>query len=115
MLKQAFRLPLLLFFGVQLLAICVGVFTEVKYFNWVPYDEISHYTITVNLPDRELSPAEIFTRYRKPAVGRENRDIDNLLSIIRQYECTYGADAGARVHVHYRTNNHVNHAWTWPH
>lgn len=67
--KQAYRLFLLFFFGVQLIGILLGLFTEIKYFNWVPYDEISHYTITVSLPGGEqLNEVAIFQRYTKVAI-----------------------------------------------
>ena len=114
MTVQARSLFLLFFFGAQVLGICWGIGSRAKYFNWVPYDEIAHYHIRVQLRGDTLSEAAIEQRYRKSARGRENRDIDNLLSLIRQYETSYGATDQARVQVTYRINGREEYIWRWP-
>ena len=104
----------MLLFGVQVVAIAAGLFRADKHFNWVPYDQISHYRIVVTIAGRRLGAAEIADRYRRPAMGRENRNLHNLLAIIRYYETTYGRGQGARVQLTAIQNGHRTLTWSWP-
>ncbi|TVP97499.1 MAG: hypothetical protein EA359_19535 [Balneolaceae bacterium] len=105
---------LVLFFSFQVIGILAGKFTESKYFCWAPYDEISLYEIRVVIMDNDLNSDEIRRRYRKNQKGRENRSIHNLISIVRQYETTYGAQDEANVEISYITNGHRKETWIWP-
>lgn len=111
---QVRLLFLVLFFGFQVGAIFFGFFHEEDYFNWVPYDEISHYQITATVRGLQLSDDEVKLRYRKPAQGRENRKIENLISVLRQYESTYGKNDSAYIHLTAVINGHKTIHWSWP-
>lgn len=102
------------FLGAQLASILVAPFLPVRFFCWAPFDEHTRYSIEVAVDGRALGREEIARRYRYPQAAWEVRDIDNVISIVRQYERTYGAGDGARVTVTYRTNGHQERRWTWP-
>lgn len=112
-----FRFPkvifIIAFIAVQIGSIIISRFSESKYFCWVPYDEISHYSISVTVNGKLLSADEIENRYRRKPNDRENRDIHNLISILSQYESTYGKEDKARVVLTYSTNGHEAKAWIW--
>ncbi|WP_421894468.1 hypothetical protein [Marinoscillum sp.] len=105
------KIGLVVFFGTQMILIILGYFSDTKYFCWVPYDQISLYSIEVKVDNRFLSREEIQARYRQPSTGRENRNIENLISIIQQYESTYGADQSANVKLTYQTNGKELKTW----
>ena len=105
---------MVLFFSLQVMGILAGRFTESKYFCWAPYDEISIYEIRVVILENDLDSDEIRRRYRKIQKGRENRSIHNLISIVRQYETTYGIQDRATVEISYVTNGHREETWFWP-
>jgi len=107
-LKKA---ALILLFGSQIILIILGYFSSTKYFCWVPYDQISLYSIEVSVDNHLLSEEEISARYRRPATGRENRNIENLIAIIQQYESTYGKNQSARVRLTYQTNGKDLRTW----
>ncbi|MDX1640191.1 MAG: hypothetical protein R3220_00745 [Balneolaceae bacterium] len=113
-LISARNIFLIIFFALQVLGIVMGRFTSVKYFCWAPYDEISQYEITATVNGRELNEDQILHRYRKFKKGRENRSIHNLISIIRQYETTYGNNEDANVELSFVTNGHRKTIWKWP-
>lgn len=108
------KIFIILFFSAQIGVVIASRFMPMKYFCWVPYDEISLYAIEVSIGERSLSDTEIKKRYRRETPGRENRDIDNLISIIEQYESTYGRSDGAEVLLTYRSNGHEAQVWVWP-
>jgi predicted ATP-grasp superfamily ATP-dependent carboligase len=108
------HLAAIVFLGLQLVAILSAPFVPVRFFCWAPYDEHTHYAIEVRVDGRALTPDEIGRRYHYPQAAWEVRDIDNVISIVRQYEQTYGAGDGARVSLTYRTNGHEQRTWTWP-
>lgn len=105
---------LIIFFSLQIAGILVSRFTKTRFFCWAPYDEISFYDIDVSIDGKELDEEKISDRYRKPEYGRENRSIHNLISIIRQYETTYGKDDNASVELSFIKNGHSEKTWTWP-
>lgn len=105
---------LVTFFALQMAGIIAGRFTETKFFCWAPYDQISTYDISVSINGVQLNEQSIFERYQRPQTGRENRSIYNLLSIISQYETTYGQNDNASVVVTYTINGHRNEIWVWP-
>lgn len=87
---------------------------ESRYFCWAPYDAISLYRLEVVAGARRLGAAEIATRYRRPAFGRENRSIQHLKDIVSAYESTYGRADHARVKLYFQTNGDTEQSWTWP-
>jgi len=112
--KRALALLVVLFFAVQLFGIVAGRFTNVKYFSWAPYDQISMYKIDVKKDGRTLSRNEVRNRYHIAARGRENRSIHNIISIVRQYENTNGMDDGVNISISYTINGHHSETWVWP-
>lgn len=104
----------LIFFGAQIFGILKARQTGIKYFCWGPYDEIAEYEIAVEIDGVFLTDQEILKRYRKRARGIESRSINNLKSIIRKYERTYGKDELANVNLEYLINQHRRGTWSWP-
>ncbi|MFD2726055.1 hypothetical protein [Hyunsoonleella rubra] len=102
------------FFGIQIAGIIIGRFTDVKYFCWAPYDQISKYSISVKVNGVQLSRDVIEERYHKPASSFENRNINNLKTIIQRYEKTYGKEDQAEVKLEYQTNKGEDQIWNWP-
>ena len=98
----------------QLLSIGYARFIPERFFCWGPYDEHSRYTIDVEIDGRPLSAHEITTRYRYNAGGWEVRAIHNVISLVRQYETTYGHAEQARVTITYVVNGRAQETWTWP-
>lgn len=108
------HLLIYLFFTTQLFLIVIGQLRETNYFNWVPYDEISLYEISVTVNGRELTEDEIQLRYRKHKFGRENRGLHNLISIVRQYETSYGIHDDSKIRINFLTNGYRKTTWSWP-
>lgn len=105
---------LIFFFALQILGIVIGRFSNEKYFCWAPYDEISFYKIDATVNGVVLDGESIRDRYRKNKTGRENRSIHNVISIIRQYETTYGKNDTAAIELSYVVNGHKERTWIWP-
>lgn len=114
--RESSLLPLagVAFLGAQLVSILVAPFLPVRFFCWAPFDEHTRYAIEATVDGRALGSEEIARRYRYPQSAWEVRDIDNVISIVRQYEQTYGAGDGAKVTLTYRTNGHEERTWMWP-
>ena len=104
----------ILFLAAQLASICYARFIPEKFFAWAPYDQHSRYRIEVNLPSGSLAPRDVRRRYRYDDDGWETRNIANIISLVRQYERTYGAGDGARVRITYVTNGRTEQTWEWP-
>jgi len=104
----------LAFLGLQIGFIGYARFIPERFFSWAPYDQHSEYSIDVILGDSPLEPKEVTNRYRYRANGWEHRSINNVFSIIQQYETTYGTEDAARVTVTYSTNGHAEATWLWP-
>lgn len=103
-----------LFFSVQLLGVIGGRFNEAKFFSWAPYDQLSYYEIEVLRQGQSLSSETIRDRYHISPKGRENRSIQNIISIVRQYENTYGKGENVNITISYTINGHHSGIWTWP-
>lgn len=103
-----------IFLGLQILSIAYARIGPERFFCWAPYDQRSQYRIEVQMDDRALPDAEIAQRYRYPARGWEARSLHNVISIVRQFERTYGRSDDAHVTIHYRINGHPEETWTWP-
>ncbi|WP_299779666.1 hypothetical protein [uncultured Formosa sp.] len=88
-------------------------FIPERYFCWAPYDEHTYYTISVKINGQLLSEQDIKKRYHYQAVGWEPRAIDNVFSLIRQYETRNRIEDHAEVQVIYRTNGHDEKVWSF--
>ena len=102
------------FLTAQLFVIAYARFTPERFFAWASYDEHSRYTIDVQINGASLSADEISARYRYSAQGWEPRAIHNVISLVRQYEMTYGESEKAKVTIHYAVNGQPPEIWTWP-
>ncbi|MEM0932735.1 MAG: hypothetical protein AAF575_11715 [Bacteroidota bacterium] len=101
----------IVFLTLQVVSIIYARFIPERFFCWAPYDEHSHYEITVKVNDAPLSEKEIEQRYHYKGKGWEPRAIHNVFNIIEQYETTYGAKDRAEVCVRYSTNGHEEKIW----
>ena len=108
------RFFLAIFFGLQVLAILIGKFSDTKFFCWAPYDQFSFYEMNVSIDGRELNDLEIYQRYRSGKKGRNNRSIHNVISNIRQYENTYAMEKNVTIEISYVINGHKRETWVWP-
>jgi hypothetical protein len=104
----------LVFLALQIGAILQARFIPERFFCWAPFDEHSYFRIEVEVAGRRLSRAEVEARYRYRAEGWEPRSIHNVISIVRQYESSYGRGSDARVTIRYVVNGHPEETWTWP-
>lgn len=105
---------LIIFFGLQVLGILIGKFTDARFFCWAPYDQFSFYEINVSIDGQELSDQKTSQRYRIGKRGRSNRNIHNVISKIRQYEKTYATENNVTVELSYVVNGHRDETWIWP-
>jgi len=112
--KRVLALLVSVFFGAQLLGVIYGRFTCVKYFSWAPYDQISYYEIEVHKQGKSLSSERIRNRYHISPKNRENRSIHNIISIVKQYENSYGKGENVNITISYTINGHHSGIWTWP-
>lgn len=105
---------LVLAFGVQAAAIVYARFVPTRYLCWAPYDQMSFYRIETLRDGRSLTAAEIESRYRLPAAGRENRSIHHVLNSVARYEATYGRRDPVTTRIVYRVNGGPEETWTAP-
>lgn len=104
----------LAFISLQLFAIAYSRFIPERFFCWAPYDEHTRYEISVHINGEPLSRSEITDRYRYASKSWEVRSINNVISLVRQYEQTYGRADNAVVSIRYSMNGHPEQYWTWP-
>lgn len=102
-----------LFFLLQVVAIVYSRFSEERYFCWAPFDQISVFEIQAKINGVEFSPAEVRSRYKMQSPGRENRAIQNVFSIIKQFEQSYGKEDAVVVKVIYSTNGKAKEEWSF--
>jgi hypothetical protein len=107
-MRRAIGVALLLF---QVGAIGYARFSVSRYFCWAPHDSQTEYRIEATLRGAPLSDAQIERRYRLPAKGVEARSIAAVLSVVDQYEETYGRGEGAEATVTYRINGGAEQRW----
>ncbi len=86
MLNRVLKVFVLLFFTAQVMGIIYARFSDVKFFCWTPYDQISFYHIEVYLKDHQLTDEEIMSRYGIASKGRENRSIHNVFRLVNTVE-----------------------------
>ncbi len=96
----------------QVITVVYARFTPARYFCWAPFDMQTDYRLQVRLNGRELSPAEIRARYRRPAVGTDNRSVQNLVDILEGVE--QRAAEQATIVMTYRINGKEEHTWLYP-
>ncbi len=104
----------LTFLSLQVISIVYAGFVPEKFFCWAPYDQHSYYEIKVEVDQHTLSREETDLRYRYRSKGWEPRSINNVISIVQQYEKTYGKNDEAKVVLTYESNGHPEQFWTWP-
>lgn len=98
----------------QIVMIGYARFVPSRYFCWAPYDTQTEYRLDVSAGGRELTPAEIRKRYRRPKRGVDNRSPKHVMDIIQQYEETYGRNDHAQVSMKYRVNGKAEQEWRYP-
>jgi hypothetical protein len=98
----------------QLVMIGYARFVPSRYFCWAPYDIQTEYRLDVSVGGKMLTPAEIRQRYRRPRQGVDNRSIQHVMDIVRQYEETYGRTDPAQVRMKYRINGKEEREWQYP-
>lgn len=110
-LRKAF---LAIFFGLQILGILIGKFSDARFFCWAPYDQFTNYEINVSIDGQELNEQNVSQRYHINKRGRNNRNIHNVISKIRQFEKTYADEKNVTVELSYVINGHQHETWIWP-
>jgi hypothetical protein len=98
----------------QLVMIGVARVHPIRYYTWAPFDSQNDFSIQTIVDGRELSPAEVLQRYRKPARGHSPRSIYEVVSTIEYVETHYRKDDRATVTVVYRTNGGPEQTWQFP-
>lgn len=98
----------------QIGAIVYARFVPARYFCWAPYDMQTDYLVRVRVGGRELTPAEIRTRYRRSAKGTDNRSVQHVIDIFEQTERRYHESDPAEIELRYAVNGHVHGEWRWP-
>lgn len=106
------------FIGILFLLLQVGSIIYARYiperfFCWAPYDQHTKFEVSVTIDGKTLSDKETFNRYKYKMKGWEQRSIDNIISIISQYERTYGKEDNAQVTMIYSTNGHEEKEWRY--
>ena len=101
----------ILFLGLQLGCIIYARFVPERFFCWAPYDSHTKFETFVTINGKTLSQEEAENRYGYKMKGWEQRSIDNIFSLIKQYELTYGKNDMADVTVLYSTNGKPEKEW----
>ena len=99
------------FLLVQLFFVIYARFIPERFFCWAPFDEHSYYNIDVEIEGKSLSANEINARYKYRSEGWETRSMDNIFSLVKQYEDTYGKYDNADVKIIFTTNGHNESQW----
>ncbi|MBR9914925.1 MAG: DUF3421 domain-containing protein [Algicola sp.] len=106
------------FIGVCFLLLQIGGivyarFVPERFFCWAPYDSHTKFEVLVTINGRTLSSEEASDRYHYKMKGWEQRSIHNIISLIRQYERSYGKNDHAEVTLIYATNGHPEQTWIY--
>lgn len=102
------------FLVIQIILVIYAQFVPERFFCWAPYDEQTSYEINVEINGVALKDEEVGKRYRYGQKRTESRTIHNIISIINQYETSYGKNDNAKVTLTYSTNGHPQQKWTYP-
>ena len=103
---------IVVFFGLQVLAIIHARFQDTRYFAWAPFDQINFYEIEVKINSIQLSPEESKSRYGFLS-GRENRSIHHVFDQIKQFESALSTRDTVEVTVIFTTNGKSPEKWTF--
>ena len=101
----------ILFIISQIVLIIYAKFVPERFFCWAPFDEHTYLDVDVEVNGEFLTKKQIEQRYHYKALGWEPRSINNVFSIIRQYESTYGKEDNAQVKVKCSTNGNEERIW----
>ncbi len=104
------------FIGILFLLLQVGLisyarFIPERFFCWAPYDTHVKFEVFVTIDGKTLTTEETVARYKYKMKGWEQRSIDNIFSLISQYERTYGKEDNAQVIMRYSKNGHEEKEW----
>ncbi len=112
-LKRSFAIALL---ALQMGGVVYARLSPKRYFCWAPNDYVADYKLGVAVQGRELSSREILARYRLPEpFGVYENPAEHIISLIHQYETTYGVKDHASVTLEWRLNNQgPTRRWEWP-
>ncbi|MBT8266525.1 MAG: hypothetical protein KJO41_06100 [Bacteroidia bacterium] len=102
----------LLFLAIQVGLIVYARFIPERFFCWAPYDIHSKYEIQTTINGKLLSSTEAEQRYNYKSKGWEQRSIYNIISLVAQYERTYGANDNAQVEIIFAVNGNPEEKWT---
>ena len=108
----------------QLFLIVYARFSTIRYYCWAPHDEQVVYNVSVIINQKPLSHEQVNERYKLRTwrywkddayswVNLESRSVENVKSIIRQYEQTYGKNDNASVTLNYSINGGTEKTWSW--
>jgi hypothetical protein len=98
----------------QLAAVVYARFVPSRYFCWAPYDMQTEYWVDVSVGGRQLSPAEIRDRYKRPAHGFDNRSVRHVIDMFEQTEHRYHGADPAVIRMRYNVNGHIDGEWSFP-
>lgn len=104
----------LIFLALQVCSIIYARFVPERFFCWAPYDIHTQFNISVAVDGKGLPSEEITDRYGYRSSGWDPRSIYNVLSIIEQYEATYGKEDQAVVTVIFSINGKPEQVWKLP-
>ncbi len=107
-LRWSIGLALLVF---QLGAIVHARTMPSRYFCWAPFDMQTAYRLKVVVNGEELTATQISARYRRPAVGTDNRSTQHLIDIIEGAERRYHPDDRTEIVMTYRVNGKQEETW----
>lgn len=88
--------------------------TSERRVHLTPDEGHTNYQLHVFANGRFLTSAEVVQRYRLPIIGRTTLTPEGLRSVIRSYQRTHVAEAGAYVRLHARHNGGEEQVWLWP-
>ena len=108
--KNMRRGLVILFFGLQVIALIFSRFQDTRYFAWAPFDQINLYEVSAKRNSIELTPEEVKSRYGFLS-GRENRSIYHVFDQIEQLETAPHVLDTMEVKVIYRTNGKSPEVW----
>lgn len=105
----------ILFLLLQVGSVIYARFIPERFFCWAPYDTHVKFEVFVTIDGETLSPEDTEARYKYKMKGWEQRSIDNIFSLISQYENTYGKADHAQVLMTYSINGHEEQEWRFEH
>ena len=99
--------------ALQALAILYARTGASRYFCWAPFDMQTDYSLRVSINGTALTPAQIRERYKRPAVGTDNRSVQHVIDIIEQTERRYHPQDHCEIRMAYRINGKEEERWSF--